>query len=115
MRRQILALAAALAIGAATMTTGAMAFRGGGMGMGGGAHWGGGGSHWAGGHHFDRFRRVDRDDFRFHRFSRFDRDDFRFRHRHRLFVFAGGPGFYGDSCYRPVWTRWGWRQIWVCD
>jgi hypothetical protein len=99
MRRKILALTAALAIGAATMTTSAMAFRGGfgghgmgmgghgmgmgghGLGMGGGhATRMGGGAHWGGMHHFARF---DRDD-RFRRFSRFDRDDFRFRRFHHF-------------------------------
>jgi hypothetical protein len=50
---------------------------------------------------------------------------FAFRH-HRLFrhrvAFVGVPYFYDDpyayayydSCYRRVWTRWGWRYANVC-
>ena len=84
-------------------------------------HHGGGGGGWGGGHasaHINSFRtsnmsvrHFDRD----FRFRRFDRDDFRFRHHRRHFFFAGGLGFYGDSCYRPIWTAWGWRYRWVCD
>ena len=40
---------------------------------------------------------------------------FAFRHHffaHR-FAFIGAPLY--DDCYTRVWTRWGWRRIWVCD
>ena len=65
MRKKIIAVATALALGAVTMSTGAMAFGHGGAHAGGvvgghfagaaraggvgGAHWNGGGGHWAGG------------------------------------------------------------------
>jgi len=32
-------------------------------------------------------------------------------------AFYGGVPYahgYGGSCYRRVWTRWGWRQRWAC-
>jgi hypothetical protein len=54
--------------------------------------------------------------FRGSHFGRFARGrHFAFRHgrffRHRRFAFVGG--FY-DDCYTRVWTRWGWRWIYVC-
>ena len=108
---------------AATLAMPAVAMAGHGGHSGGSG--GGGGSHammmGGGGHpspHINSFRtsnmsvrHVDRD-FRVHRA---DRDDFRFRHHHRHFFFAGGLGLYGDSCYRQVWTPWGWQWRSICD
>jgi hypothetical protein len=54
--------------------------------------------------------------FRGANFGRFGRGrHFAFRHRffrHRRFAFVGG-GFF-DDCYARVWTRWGWRWVYVC-
>ena len=37
-----------------------------------------------------------------------------FRHgrffRHRRFAFVG----VGDDCWTRIWTRWGWRLVYVC-
>jgi hypothetical protein len=45
----------------------------------------------------------------------------RFAFRHPFFrpgyAFYGGVPYaygYGGSCYRRVWTRWGWRLRWAC-
>jgi hypothetical protein len=63
-------------------------------------------------------RHFDRDDLHRH----FDRDDFSrhaaFRHdrfRHGRFFVVGFGYHYGDYCYRPVWTPWGWQRRWVCN
>jgi hypothetical protein len=45
--------------------------------------------------------------FRNHRFVAFRHHRF-FRHR---FAFVGVGG---DDCWTRVWTRWGWRLIYVC-
>jgi len=41
---------------------------------------------------------------------------FAFRRHHRFhnrfFAFAAFP--YGYSCYERIWTRWGWRLVYVC-
>ena len=31
-------------------------------------------------------------------------------------VYYGRPAFYGPGpyCWRPVWTRFGYRRVWVC-
>ena len=43
------------------------------------------------------------------------RRNFAFRHhrffRHRRFAFVG---VVGDDCWTRIWTRWGWRWIYVC-
>ena len=38
------------------------------------------------------------------------------RVHNRFFVYAaaGYPYGYYDSCYERVWTRWGWRLVYVC-
>jgi len=105
MRKMMIAVAAAIALGTATMATGAMAQRGGHgggggahFGGGGGMHMGGGGMHFGGGPHFG------------------GGGHFAFR-GHRgfggLYSYGGWP-YYGDgysSCY--VATPYGW--VWVCD
>lgn len=34
------------------------------------------------------------------------------RFGHRRHFFAGGLGYYGSSCWNPVWTPYGWRCGW---
>ncbi len=78
-------------------------------------HWGG--MHpnaWrgAGPWHGNRFAFQNRFAFRHHFFAH----RFAFRHHHffaHRFAFIGAPLY--DDCYTRVWTRWGWRRIWVCD
>ena len=95
---------------------------GGGMhvgGMGGGMHFGGMGSgaHFSGsrfaGAHFahagfsPRFSRVA---FQNHRFF--------FHNRFHRFAFVGAPFAYAaayDSCWRRMWTPYGWQWVNVCD
>lgn len=56
--------------------------------------------------------------FAFHNRFAFRHHPFFFRH-HRFFrhsfAFIGGPLFAYDSCFRRIWTRWGWRWINLCD
>ncbi|MBN9602608.1 MAG: hypothetical protein J0G33_06725 [Afipia felis] len=115
----------------------ALAFRGGGGGgmhgggMGGGAHFGGGGGmHFGamgGGMHFGSMRfnggrfavaRFAPAGFspRISRFTFRDRSRF-FHHRFHRFAFVGAPFVYAsyyDSCWRRVWTPYGWNWIDVC-
>ena len=141
MRREIIGIAAALALGVATIATGTAAsfgghggagahFGGGGMGRMGGMGGMGGGARFSGGVHsgfaphmvhgfsgsgFNRSFAV-HDGFH-NRFAFHNRFFFRHHHRffHRRFAFFA---FTGDSCWRwrHVWTPfgWHWRRIWVC-
>jgi hypothetical protein len=141
--RRLLGLAAA-ALGAATLIVApAEAFRGGGGfgGMhGGAAHFGGGGfgamhvgaAHFGGGGfgamhvapaHFggNNFRGgmafAPRVGPFVHQRAVFH--NFGFRHRHfNNVVFVGGPYYgvgYGDTCWRRVWTYYGWQWANICS
>lgn len=125
MRRKIIGIAAAAALGVATIATGIAApfgghggtgghFSGGG-GMGGGAHFSGGvhggfAPHMTGGFSGTHFNR-----FAFHHgfHNRF------FFHHHHFFHRRAFFAVVGDGCWRwrHVWTPfgWRWRRIWVCD
>jgi hypothetical protein len=142
--RRLLGLAAA-ALGAATLIVApAEAFRGGGGfgGMhGGGMHFGGGGgfggmhggaAHFGGGGfgamhvgaaHFggNNFRGGMAFGPRVAPFvhQRAVFHNFGFRHRHfNNVVFVGGPYYgvgYGDTCWRRVWTYYGWQWANICS
>jgi len=96
LRKMVIALAAATAITAGSMIP-ASAHGFGGHG-GGGFH--GGFSHGGFAHHGG-----------FHNGG--------FRHHNRFFfnrfAFYGSSYPFYDSCYRRVWTNWGWRWVSVCD
>ncbi len=126
MLRKIALVAAVAAILATPVV--AFAMKGGGHG-GGGMHMGGGGMHagggirsfggFRGGHPatFHRQAFVPRHHVLFRRHAAFPRHHVFFRHhlRHHRF-FVAGVGLYGyDSCYRRVWTPWGWRWRRICD
>ena len=40
----------------------------------------------------------------------------RFHHRRHFFdIGFAGPFVADTSCWRLIWTGWGWRRVWVCD
>jgi hypothetical protein len=94
LRKMVIALAAASAITAGSMIAASAHGFG---GHGGGFSHGGGGFHhgFAGGH------------------PAFFHHGFHHRFFVNRFAFYGGGPYY-DSCYRRVWTRWGWRWVSVC-
>src|SRR5579871_1886261 len=144
MRKGVMAIAAALALGTATIATGVTAAPHGGGGGGGGAHFsgGGGGAPMAAG---PRSGGTFNGGATFNGGSRFsgartggtfngartlngartfNGGNFAFHHHHRHFhggvgLFAFGGPYYDDyGCWRlrRVWTPWGWhwRRIYVC-
>jgi hypothetical protein len=127
MRKGAMAIAAAIALGAATMTTGVMAAPhggpggGGGMGRGGPAMGGGvrgGPAFGGGGMAFNRPGFTGRPGFVGRPGFAFNRG-FRGRRFGPGFGWWGGPLWaYTGTCWRlrHVWTPWGWRwrRIWVC-
>ena len=92
LRKTIVAIAAAASIGGAVALTATQASaRHGGFGGGRAVAVHAGGlrvAHVGGFHHFRGFRRVA--------------------------VFGAPIYAYGDSCWRWIPTRWGWRQLWYC-
>ncbi len=116
MRTIVIALAAAAAVIA--VSTLAASARSGGMGHGGMGH--GGFARMGVGHAgFARPGFVRPGGFAAARPFAFRGNRFAFRHhrfhRNRLvFVGAGLPYAYYDSCYRRIWTPWGWRWSFVC-
>jgi hypothetical protein len=121
MRKGVMAIAAAVALGAATMATGVTAAPHGGGG-GGGGHMGGGGAAFGGGGRMGGGGAAfgggaggafaGRPGFAFNR-------GFRGRRFGPGFGWWGGPLWaYTGTCWRlrHVWTPWGWRwrRIWVC-
>jgi hypothetical protein len=89
---------------------------GGHSGFGGGGHggFGGGGFGHAGVAHFGGSAGGRPFAFR----GGFHDGRFAFRDHHRFFfdqfAFYGDYPYYDDSCYRRVWTRWGWRVVTAC-
>ncbi len=117
LRTGIIALAAAVSLGAAALAPDTAAAR-----MGGGHGGLRGGGHFAAHHFVPRagfHRGFARNRFVVHNRFAFRHHAFRFRHRffrHR-FAFAAAP-FFDDDCLvvRHVWRPWGWtwRRVWVC-
>jgi hypothetical protein len=129
--RRLIGLAAA-ALGAAMMVAApAEAFRGGGGfgGMhGGGMHFGGGGfggmrggpAHFGGGGFRGGMAFGPRSGAPFvHQRVVFHNFAFRRHHRFNNAVFVGAPfvgvGYYGDTCWRRVWTYYGWQWANICN
>lgn len=125
LRKMVIALVAAAAVTAGSMVTasamhGGGGHGGGGMGHGGFGHGGGGFAHAGFARHggFGGFAGTRPIGFHHGFHGGFHDGRFAFRHHHRVFfnrfAFYGAAYPYDDSCYRRVWTRWGWRWASVC-
>lgn len=128
--RRWIGLAAAALGGAMMVAAPAAAFRGGGGfgGMhGGGMHFGGGfggmrggPAHFGGGGFRGGMAFGPRAGAPFvHQRVAFHNFAFRRHHRFNNVVFVGAPfvgaGYYGDTCWRRIWTYYGWQWANICN